>query len=65
MEEKKSLREKMGSALSNYKSEFKKIIWPSKKELTKQTVTVILMSLLVGAIITVMDIIFSYGQRLY
>ena len=37
------------------KAEFKKIIWPDKKTLVKQTVAVTICSLLLGAIIAVVD----------
>ena len=40
---------------TNIKSEFKKIIWPKRDELVKQTVIVIILCLLVGAIIFGMD----------
>lgn len=43
------------------KAEFKKIIWPDKKSLTKQTVAVICTSVALGFIIKVVDIIIEYG----
>ena len=48
------------SWLAEHKAEFKKIIWPSRKELIKQTVTVIFVSLVVGAIIFCMDEVVSF-----
>ena len=44
-------KEKKGSFFSEHKSEFKKITWPNRKVLTKQTITVIVISLIVGVII--------------
>ncbi len=44
-------KEKKGSFFSEHKSEFKKITWPNRKVLTKQTITVIFISLIVGVII--------------
>jgi len=38
-----------------YRSEFRKIVWPSKETLFKHTVTVIVVSLIFGAYIAVMD----------
>ena len=41
--------------------EFKKIIWPSKKELAKQTAAVTVCSVVVGLIIAIVDAIIQYG----
>ena len=43
------------------KAEFKKIIWPDKKTLVKQTVAVITCSVLLGAITAVVDALIQYG----
>ena len=43
------------------KAEFKKIIWPDKKTLGKQTAAVVTASVVRGAIIAVMDFIIQYG----
>ena len=43
------------------KSEFKKVIWPDKKTLGKQTAAVVTASVVLGAIIAVMDFIIQYG----
>ena len=43
------------------KAEFKKIIWPDKKTLAKQTVAVIVCSLALGAIISVVDALLQNG----
>ena len=37
------------------KSEFNKIIWPTKESLTRQTAAVIAVSVIVGLIIAVLD----------
>ncbi|MCL1936057.1 MAG: preprotein translocase subunit SecE [Defluviitaleaceae bacterium] len=42
-------------ALSDYKGEFKKITWPTKKELIKQSITVIITSTIFGIVIFGMD----------
>ncbi len=47
----KKEHKKNGSFFADHKSEFKKITWPNKKVLTKQTITVIFISLIVGVII--------------
>ncbi|MDR2648389.1 MAG: preprotein translocase subunit SecE [Clostridiales bacterium] len=47
-----------------YTSEFKKIVWPSREELIKQTVTVIVISLLFGLYVSILDgaLGFLYSQ---
>ncbi len=43
------------------KSEFKKIVWPDKEHLAKQSVAVIAVTIILGAIIFVIDTVFEYG----
>ncbi|MCI8416850.1 MAG: preprotein translocase subunit SecE [Lachnospiraceae bacterium] len=43
------------------KAEFKKIIWPDKKSLTRQTIAVVATSVALGIIIKILDIIITYG----
>ena len=43
------------------KAEFKKIIWPTKESLAKQTTAVVIVSVVVGLIITVMDLFIQHG----
>lgn len=43
------------------KAEFKKITWPDKDDLIKQSVAVVVISVVVGAIITVLDFGIQYG----
>ena len=43
------------------KAEFKKIIWPDKKTLVKQTVAVITCSVILGVIIAVIDALIQNG----
>ena len=42
-------------------AEFKKIIWPDKKTLAKQTTAVVAVSVVLGALISVIDVILRYG----
>ena len=42
-------------------AEFKKIIWPDKKTLAKQTTAVVAVSVVLGALIGVIDVILRYG----
>ena len=43
------------------KAEFKKIVWPDKDDLLKQYVAVVIISVVVGAMITVLDFGMQYG----
>lgn len=43
------------------KAEFQKISWPDKDSLWKQSVAVVIISLVVGAIIAVLDFGLQYG----
>lgn len=42
-------------------TEFKKITWPDKDLLLKQSVAVVCISVVAGAIITILDLVFQYG----
>ena len=46
---------------ADYKAEFKKIVWPTRPEVVKKTATVVVTSLIVGAIIFCMDTVFNAG----
>ncbi|MCH5256139.1 MAG: preprotein translocase subunit SecE [Lachnospiraceae bacterium] len=43
------------------KAEFKKITWPNRDELIKQSIAVVAISIVVGAIIAVLDFLLQYG----
>ena len=43
------------------KSEFKKIVWPDKQTLTKQTLAVVIVTLLLGIIIYLLDYVIEVG----
>lgn len=45
------------------KSEFKKIVWPDRESLTKQTVAVIAVSVALGIIIAIIDYIIQFGVK--
>ncbi len=48
----------------NLKSEFAKIIWPGKDDLTKQTVAVVCISIAMGVLISLIDMVLGYGINL-
>ncbi len=52
------------SFIKNLKVEFKKIIWPDKATLTKQTASVLVMSVVLGAIVAVLDLIIKFGLNI-
>ena len=71
-ETKKSLSKGCGHMSENTKTqkkswfkglqaEFKKVIWPDKNTLTKQTTAVVAVSVILGALIAVIDAALKYG----
>lgn len=52
---------KKTSWFKGMKAEFKKISWPNKDTLTKETVAVVVISVLLGVVITVIDLIVRTG----
>ncbi len=59
MSEKEKTQKK--SWFKGLQAEFKKIIWPDKKTLAKQTTAVVTVSVVLGAVIAVIDAILRYG----
>ena len=47
--------------LSQIKAEFKKIIWPDKTTVRKETTAVVTVSVLLGLLIALLDIVLRYG----
>lgn len=43
------------------KAEFKKIIWPDQKSLTKQTIAVVSTSVALALIIKILDMLMTFG----
>ncbi len=58
MEEKQklSLRDKFKAIIN----EFKKISWPKREELIKQTISVITFSFLIGSIVLIYDLFYNF-----
>ncbi|MGN0132294.1 MAG: preprotein translocase subunit SecE [Lachnospiraceae bacterium] len=52
---------KLGNFWKGLKAEFKKVIWPDKTTLLKQTVTVTVISVVLGLLIALVDTIAQYG----
>ena len=59
MSEKEKTQKK--SWFKGLQAEIKKIIWPDKKTLAKQTTAVVTVSVVLGAVIAVIDAILRYG----
>ena len=59
MSEKEKTQKK--SWFKGLQAEFQKIIWPDKKKLAKQTTAVVAVSVVLGAVIAVIDAILRYG----
>ena len=51
----------LSSWFKGLKAEFKKISWPDRTTLTKQTVAVVVVSIITGIIIVIVDIIAKFG----
>ena len=49
------------SWIKGIKAEFKKISWPDKDSLMKQSVAVVCISVVLGAVIAVLDFLMQYG----
>lgn len=49
------------SWFSGLSAEFKKIIWPEKKSLARQTTAVVAVSVVLGLVIALLDFIIGYG----
>lgn len=54
---------KKKSFIAGLKKEFKKIVWPKQETVAKQTVAVISVSIVLGAIIAVLDFIIKFGLK--
>lgn len=50
--------------IKGLKAEFKKIIWPDKETLTKETVAVVLTSIVLGVVIALLDLIIKFGLNI-
>ncbi len=54
-------KKKKKSWFSGLKAEFSKIVWPDKASLTKETTAVVIVSVLLGVIIAVVDLVARLG----
>ncbi|MDE7320606.1 MAG: preprotein translocase subunit SecE [Lachnospiraceae bacterium] len=49
------------SWIKGIKAEFKKIVWPDQKSLTRQTIAVVSVSVALALIIKILDMIMTIG----
>lgn len=49
------------SKLKALKNEFRKIIWPSKSDVTRQSIVVIVITVILAALISLIDMIINSG----
>jgi len=59
MEKEKNIFKRMGAYLREVKGELKKVTWPSKNDLIKTTVAVLVISLFFGIYLFGVDYIFA------
>ena len=52
---------KLGSKIKDVFSELKKVVWPSKSQVAKNTVIVIAAVIIIGIVIWVLDMAFGFG----
>ena len=52
------------SWFQSLKSEFKKIMWPNKTRLTKEASVVIVVSVILGILIAILDMVLQHGIQL-
>ena len=50
--------------IKGLKSEFRKIIWPDSETLKKQSVVVVVSMVLLGIMISVLDLIIKFGLNI-
>ena len=62
--EKAAGKQKKGSWFEGLQSEFKKIIWPDKGTLVKQTIAVVVITVILGGIISLFDSAILQGINL-
>ena len=49
------------SFVKGMKAEYRKIVWPSKDTVTKQTIAVLVSTIALGVVITVLDLVIRLG----
>ena len=60
-EKKSAKKEKKPSFFTGLKKEYKKIVFADKETVAKQTVAVVIMSIFIGVLIGVLDMVMKFG----
>jgi len=60
MAEKTDVRDAAKGFFKGLKAEFRKIVWPSKEQIGKQTLAVVIISIITSVIIRIIDIAAQY-----
>ena len=63
-EQKENIFKRMISFVKGVKAEFQKIIWPSREDLTKETIAAVSVSVVLGLIIAIIDALVRSGVGL-
>lgn len=64
MGEKVNAKAPKKSWFKGLKAEFKKIVWPDKKTIAKETTAVVIVTVLLGLVIALLDFIITHGVNL-
>ncbi len=54
---------RIGKFFKDEKTEMKKVIWPSRKQLINNTAIVLIFVLIIGLIIWLLDLLFGFGAQ--
>ena len=57
----KEIETQKTSWFTGLKAEFRKIIWPTKESVAKETTAVVITSIILGLIIAMLDFLIQYG----
>ena len=57
----KEIETQKTSWFTGLKAEFRKIIWPTKENVAKETTAVVITSIILGLIIAMLDFVIQYG----
>ena len=57
----KNIETQKTSRFTGLKAEFRKIIWPTKENVAKETTAVVITSIILGLIIAMLDFVIQYG----
>ena len=63
VKEKVKLSVRIKKFFKDYKSEIKKIVWPTKQQVIKNTSVVVFVIVVIAAFVGVLDLLFGFGIR--